>query len=457
MTADNPYLHGHFAPVHDETTAYDLPVVGRIPSELDGRYLRIGPNPLGIDDPATHIWAAAEGMVHGVRIRDGKAEWYRNRWVRSSSVLDALGEPRRANSLDPARDFAPNVHVIGHAGKTFALVEAGACPYELDHELGTVGPSDLGATPDGFVANAHAKLDHATGELHSLAYIPGLAFAQHIVSDVNGELCHVTTIPTAADTPYMHDFALTESHVIVYDTPLVYRAELLAQGITPGATLGWKTEHPGRVGVLSRSGGPVRWFETAPTHISHTLNAYDEGNRIIVDVIRSDEPVDPVDPGAVSPILDRWEIDLAAGKVTSAPIDERPQDFPRLNESFVARRHRYGYSAASELYGLPFPVGDESPAEASTNALVKHDLEQGTVEVHRFPRGVAVGEAAFAANPYGHAEDDGYLMTYINDPERGASDLLILAAQDFSGTPVARIQLPVRVPLGLHGSWIPDS
>ncbi|HEX2746255.1 MAG TPA: carotenoid oxygenase family protein [Streptosporangiaceae bacterium] len=37
-----------------------------------------------------------------------------------------------------------------------------------------------------------------------------------------------------------------------------------------------------------------------------------------------------------------------------------------------------------------------------------------------------------------------------------SADLVILAAQDFTGPPVARVHLPARIPLGFHGSWIAD-
>ena len=91
MTDMKRFLDGPFAPVTEEVTAFDLPVTGQVPSGLDGRYLRNGPNPMGLDDPGYH-WFLGDGMVHGVRLRDGRAEWYRNRWVRSRAVAQARGE-----------------------------------------------------------------------------------------------------------------------------------------------------------------------------------------------------------------------------------------------------------------------------------------------------------------------------------------------------------------------------
>ena len=97
-TVENLYLTGNYAPVPDELTAAHLPVTGRLPEELQGRYLRNGPNPVRAPEPSTYHWFTGDGMVHGIRLRDGKAEWYRNRWVRSSDV--ASGFPNRESRRD---------------------------------------------------------------------------------------------------------------------------------------------------------------------------------------------------------------------------------------------------------------------------------------------------------------------------------------------------------------------
>ena len=151
----NRYLADNFAPVRQEVTAHDLPVTGTIPDHLDGRYLRIGPNPAG-DPGEDYHWFLGQGMVHGVRIADGRAAWYRNRWVRP--------EPG---------EFAPNTNVLQHGGRTLALVEAGSPPYELSSELETLGRCDFGGTrltvgPGGYTAHPHE--DPETGELHAISY-----------------------------------------------------------------------------------------------------------------------------------------------------------------------------------------------------------------------------------------------------------------------------------------------
>jgi len=159
-------------------------------------------------------------------------------------------------------------------------------------------------------------------------------------------------------------------------------------------------------------------------------------------------------------VLERWTIDPVAGTTRRRTVDDRPQEFPRVNESVLSRRHRYGYAAVTgEMNAVAMPpVDGPLPDEAFDNALIKHDYDRGTAEVHRFGRHAAVGEGVFAGagSAEGSAEDDGYVLAYVHDPDRGAADLVILSALDFTGEPVARIHLPVRVPLGFHGSWLPD-
>ncbi|WP_316520157.1 carotenoid oxygenase family protein [Kitasatospora brasiliensis] len=136
-------------------------------------------------------------------------------------------------------------------------------------------------------------------------------------------------------------------------------------------------------------------------------------------------------------------------------LDDRVQEFPRLNSRHTDRPYRYGYTVAVELYAPPAGPGDDRPDGGFSNAPLKHGLDRGTVEAHEFGRFGAVGEAVFVPAESPTAEDDGYLMAYVHDPARGAADLVILAAQDFTGEPVARVHLPVRVPLGLHGNRVP--
>jgi carotenoid cleavage dioxygenase-like enzyme len=453
--AGSRFLQGPFAPVTAEITAFDLPVTGRVPAELNGCYLRNGPNPMGPDGPGQH-WFVGAGMVHGVRLRDGRAEWYRNRWVRSRQVAEALGESWRQGPVHADADFAANTHIIRHAGRTLATVEAGALPYELDAELDTQGPYDFGGKlPGGFAA--HTKVDPRTGELHAIAYFWAWDYVQHIVISAGGDVIRATSIPVP-DGPMIHDFALTEKYVVIFDLPVTFSLTAAASGVTLPYT--WNPDHRARVGLLSRDGSSseVRWLEAEPCWIFHTLNAYDEGGAVVVDVVQYEGAYDVSLLAGRGPVtLDRWTIDPIAGKVARRRLDDRLQEFPRVDERLLSRRHRFGYSAViGEVSRATVSLTGDFADQAFANALLKHDLVKDSVEAHDFGPDATAGEAVFVPASPMAAEDDGYVMAFVHAPDRGAADLVILAAQDFTGEPVARIHLPARIPLGFHGSWLPD-
>ncbi|MFH8342662.1 carotenoid oxygenase family protein [Streptomyces sp. AM6-12] len=456
--AATPFLEGAFAPVAEELTAFDLEVTGRIPHDLDGRYLRNGPNPLRLEDVRAHHWMLGDGMVHGVRLRGGRAEWYRNRWVRSRRVTAELGEPYPGQA--PPDDFACNTHVIPYKGRILALQESGPLPYELDGELNTVRPYDFRSTLTG-AFTAHTKYDAVADELHAIAYYPTWDHVRHIMIDRSGRVVRTTRVPVA-DAPMMHDFALTGKYVVIVDVPITFDAAAAEAGaVVPYV---WNDRHPMRVGLLPRTGGTTRWFEIDPVYYSHTLNAYDEGDTVVMEYVGFPAPFYAAGRGmggpcaTGSPTLDRWTIDVHAGRLRGSRLDDRPQEFPRINEALVSRRHRYAYTAsAAEMWRAYETVDGVPPDEKFSNYLVKHDMVRGGGQLHRFPTGAAVGEPVFVPRRGARAEDDGYVLSYVNDPDRGATDLVILAAQDFTGHPLGRIHLPGRVPLGFHGSWVADA
>ena len=85
------YWTENFAPV-GEVTATDLRIIGELPKELNGRYLRNGPNPIGAI-PEQHHWFLGDGMVHGICLQEGRAAWYRNRYVGSDRTAELIGRP----------------------------------------------------------------------------------------------------------------------------------------------------------------------------------------------------------------------------------------------------------------------------------------------------------------------------------------------------------------------------
>ncbi|MBO0854275.1 MAG: carotenoid oxygenase family protein [Nocardia sp.] len=475
----NQFLEGAFAPISREYTLTDLRVTGSIPDHLDGRYLRNGPNPVGELDPALYNWFIGDGMVHGVRLREGCAEWYRNRWVRGPVTAKALGE-RPRHALEGAWGPGANTNVIGHAGRTLALIEAGQPNYELSEELDTIGVCDFdGTLPGGYTA--HPKRDPKTGELHAVSYsfLRGNKI-QYSVIGVDGRARRTVDIEVSG-SPMMHDFSLTENHVILYDLPVTFDTRQAAQMSVPGplrlparlmmsALIGrvpipsppgsrgtevtrdrrlpyrWNPGYPARIGVMPRTGGnaDVRWFDIDPCYVFHPMNAYEDGDTIALDLVRYDRVFDAdlLGPLESPPSLEHWEIDLNAGKVRQERRDDRPQEFPRVDERRTGRRHRYGYAAG---------IGDTEEG----SVLFRHDLVRGDSSVRSFGNGKVVGEFVFEPSSADAAEDDGVLMGLVTDPAAGTTDLAILDAATLED--VARVHLPHRIPVGFHGNWVPSA
>ena len=436
------YLSGNYAPVAEEVTAFDLPVSGALPDELHGCYLRIGPNPWPVPEGPYH-WFTGDGMVHGVALEGGRARWYRNRWVRTPSVAERLGEAPPTGPAPPMYDAA-NTNVLGHAGRTLCLTET-AMPYELTAELDTVGRTDFGGPlPSGFTA--HPKVDPATGELLGFAYWFDHPYVRYHVIGPDGRLARSVELDTAGPT-MMHDFAVTEHHAVFLDLPVLFRWELATDPSVP-FPFTWDDDYGARVGLLPRDGDAVEWFDVEPCYVFHPLNAYEDGDRVVLDVVRYQSMFRPTPEARVSePVttLDRWVIDRTSGKVHEDRLDDHHQEFPQVDPRRTGRRHRYGYAASAASSGR------------ESSFLLKHDLQTGAVETHRFGAGRVPGEASFVPAGEGAGEDEGWLLSFVYDGGRDGSDLVVLDATDVAGAPVATVTLPQRVPFGFHGNWVASS
>lgn len=444
----NRYLEGLYAPVDVEVTALDLEVTGALPVELDGRYLRNGPNPVGPVDVANHHWFVGDGMVHGIRLRDGRAEWYRNRWVRSSAVAGVLGEPAAPGEHPEQRSVA-NTNVIGHAGTTFAIVEAGGRPAELTDELDTVRFSDFdGTLRHGFTA--HPKRDPRTGELHAANYWwmrPEVI--DYTVVGADGRVRHQVDIPVPGN-PMVHDCSITESAMVLYDLPVLFDLDLAMAGRT--LPYGWSDAYGARLGVLPLGGGAeeVRWFEIEPCYVFHPINAFDDGDRVVIDVVRHPKmfATDHLGPNEGAPAIWRYVLDRSTGAATEAQLDDRAVEFPRVDERMVGRHHRFSWAT-----GLG--IGGDGEIVWPGNGLVRHDAASGESQARSFGPGRTVGEAVFVPRAADAAEDDGWYLALVHDAATDRSELVVIDAQDWLGEPVATVHLPVRVPLGFHGNWVP--
>lgn len=435
------HLRGNWAPVLDELTETDLEVEGAIPPGLDGLYVRTGPNPASGTSPH---WFMGDGMLHGVRLGNGKAEWYRNRFVKTPNITEPLEDPA-AGMGDLARGTG-NTHVVAYNGQILCL-EEGHWPWQVDGDLETVGVQNYGGALTTSMT-AHPKICPATGELLAFSYFsfqpPYLTY--HRIS-ADGALVQSEGI----DIPnmvMMHDFNVTRNHVVFMDLPLVFDLEMAASGVP----FRFDADAGARLGVMPRNGGnaDVRWFEIDPCYVFHPVNAHEAGDRIVLHVSRQPEAFgSSSDDYAQVGRLWRWTIDLTAGTVTEEQVDDRPGDFGRVADAKVGLDARYGYLMAMAGEG-----NAEEPVYGS--ALWKYDLTDGSCSEHHLGDGVRGGEPVFAAAPDGTAEDDGWIVTIAHDTASDRSKLIVVDATDFASPPVATVHLPRRVPYGAHGSWVAD-
>jgi carotenoid cleavage dioxygenase-like enzyme len=456
----NPYLAGPYTPTSEEVTVSELAVEGQIPTDLNGAYVRNGPNPR-FDPRGRYHWFDGDGMVHAVHFADGKAS-YRNRWIRTDGLERerAARQPLWRGILEPWQDNPPgepekdtaNTDVVFHNDRLLALWYRAGKPYALDPvTLETLGAEDFGGTLRCEVS-AHAKVDELTGELCFFDYGLKPPYMRYGVVGPDGAIRHF--VPIDLPGPRLpHDMAITERYSILMDLPLINDPEAAKAG---RFRLLFERSMPSRFGVIPRYGSAdqLRWFEADPCFIYHSVNAREEGDEIVMDVCRVKRPEPRSDlDGPLAQMLSylrldahmhRYRFDLRSGKTTEQTIDDDNSEFPSINQGLVGRRSRYAYTMhISPEKTLLF------------DGLMKYEVDSGAVETHWFGDGRWGSEAPFAPRAGSSAEDDGYLVSYVYDERENQSEVEVLDAADVGAGPVCRVKLPVRVPLGFHATWVP--
>lgn len=443
----NPFLQGIFAPIDRETTAENLSVQGQLPVALRGLYLRTGPNPLKAPRAADYHWFMGDGMVHGLRLQDGQAKWYRSRWVGSDEVNKALGRPVLPGKRRGLSGVV-NTNVFGHAGRIWAATEAGVLPIELDAQLNSVrhGLFDSKLT---LPYSAHPHLDPITGDLHAICYH---ALAPWVVRymrvNAEGRVDRVVSIPVKHG-PMIHDCAITASKVIVLDLPVTLSPEMIKEGASfPYA---WNDRHPARVGLLPRDGQEqdIRWLDVDPCYVFHPCNAYDMSDgTVVLDVVVHERmfvrsKVGPELDG--KPRFERWTLPAGGTRVQRQVVHDASQEFPRFDERLAGRPYRYAYAVCADF---DQPGGQR---------LYKHDLQAMHTTAHAFGAHLTPGEFVFVPREAHSAEDDGWLMGLVHNHQTNCGELHVLDARDMAAPAVAVVRLPVRVPMGFHGNWVADA
>ncbi|KAK1425294.1 hypothetical protein QVD17_20645 [Tagetes erecta] len=485
------WLSNNYAPVDETPPCKDLPVIGHLPECLNGEFVRLGPNPKFAPVAGYH-WFDGDGMIHGLRIKDGKPT-YVPRYVRTarleqeeffggakfSKIGDLTGRfgllmilMETFRSKLKVLDFSygngtGNTALVYHHGKLLALSE-GDKPYVIkvleDGDLQTLGLMDYDQRLS-HAFTAHPKIDPVTGEMFAFGYSRTPPYITYRVISKDGVINDPVQI-TVPESIMMHDFAITQNYAVFMDLPLFFRPKEMMND--KKFSYIFDETKKARFGILPRYAKNelhIKWFELPTCFIFHNANAWEEGDEVVLIVCRHQNPhLDMVGGGVKEKIdnitceLYEMRFNMETGKASQKKLSESAVDFPRVNEFYTGRKQRYVYATRFDIIG-------------KANAIVKFDLdaepETGKTEVeiggnvkgiYELERGRFGSEAVFVPSQPGvdTEEDDGYLIFFTHDENTGKSSVTVIDAKTMSPDPVAIVPLPHRVPYGFHAFFVTE-
>lgn len=460
-----PMLTGALAPVSEEFVLDDLVIEGELPADLNGVYLRNGPNQRFEPNGSYHAFDG-DGMLHAAHFDRGKVT-YRNKWIRTDAWLEedkagrslytGIYSTRKGRDDKPLKDTA-NTDVIGHAGHAVACWYLAGVPYHVDPvTLKTIGKGDYLFGPGkGF--SAHPKVDEHTGELMFFDYYHSRPHMSYGVVDAAGKATHQTLIELpGARLP--HDMAITEHYSILHDLP-VYNDETAFQA--GRHKIRFDASLPARFGVIPRygNGNSIRWFEFSPCFLYHVVNAWEEGDEIVMVACRY-MPARAADGGIdeqrtarqiATLVMDarlwRYRMNLKTGAAIEECLDpDLNVEFPGFDSARSGRKSQWSY------------LVDHDPAILRWTGLRKYNTDTGAcVGAWTDDRDACwYSEPWFAPADNQVSEDHGYVVSFVWNDRTRKQQLQVFDAQDLSQGPVARVQIPHRIPSGFHACWMKPS
>jgi carotenoid cleavage dioxygenase-like enzyme len=454
-----------------------LPMEGSLPPDLQGTLFRVGPRgtgrtsgerpPPASDDTAEDTAGLPPGALHAVELRDGAAVSYLSResdadagvfWHAGSVLaLPETGLPLRYSRVLEEQGFGGSlkIPVASHTHR----VAADGCRvlFSVEDRNDTDAGSGDGDDADGSDAET---LDEGiwllVGEW-----------------DAAGALRTAQAVSLERAT-WQHDIAVTARHVVFIESPT-----RPVPGLAATVPFGWVPGAEGWVGVVDRGGdGAVQWFRYDPALVTHVLGAWEEPAQraaggadtdIVLYVCRYDVPEEgqPTDLGAsvVGPqgigltpigdslaVLERWR--LHGDRLERTQVDERNVEYPRMDAVLTGGPFRFGYCVETSWGGGAATSGSSS--SVGHPGLLRLDLQRHEVAPWTPGPGRTPSEPIFVRARDGHGDDEGWLLSVVDDPDRGASDLYVLDASSFGRRrPEAVIHLPERLPFRSHGEWVP--
>ncbi len=443
--SNNSFLQGINAPVFEEVEINNLKISGQIPEELQGMYVRNGPNPMF--KPSSYNYPLeGDGMLHSINLNRGKVS-YKNRWIQTRGLAYEMFEGKELKELK-FKNYA-NTNIISHGDKLLALYEIGL-PYEVNKNLETIGKWDFNHQLEQAMT-AHPKIDPHTGELHFYRYsFFNTPYLHYYVADSNNKI--IRELPIEIPQPTMiHDMAISENYIIFFNCPLVFSMTNARNNNIPFV---WQQEQGTTIILVDRHD-----FERQPTYLKtnafwtwHFLNSFETNNQLFIDFIAY--PTIQSESNWESMLthqsnLRRLTINLETHQMDFEDLDDRFVELPTLNQNYLGKAYQFGYT--------PYYDTELSSRKKIPNlspSLIQYDLVNKTNKIHQFKQGCYGGEAAFIPSTKGQSELDGYVVTFVYNENTNTSDFVIIDPRNFESEPIATVHLPVRVPSGFHGNWI---
>lgn len=460
-----PALDGNNGPVHQEDVFTDLPVIGTMPTDFAGLYVRNGPNAFYAPTWRYHAYDG-DGMLHAVHFEHGKVT-YRNRWVQTSALAEeqaagrtlwkGLKEPFRRDRPDEPLKNTSNTDVKYHAGRLITMWYRSGMPYAVDPlTLQTLGTADYGGALTRI--SAHSRPDEHTGELMWFDYATQQPYMRYGVIGPDRRARHEIEIPLPGPN-LPHDMAVTEHYTILHDFPLRLDMEALACG---RYKVSFHPDEPTRFAIVPRHGkaNEIRWFSARPCYMLHVVNAWEEGDEVVM--VGTPYRMHTDDHGRIDArrlertinqrqrdfLLYEWRFDLRTGQTRERVIDDvLNSEFPVINAAYQGRPNRWSYH-------IVFPPGGRE--EPRFPGLVKYDLHTGGYLAYSAGPQYFYNEPGFAPRDQPSSEDDGYLVTLVWNPVDQRSEIQVFDALGgrLGAGPVARLILPRRVPNGFHATYV---
>jgi carotenoid cleavage dioxygenase-like enzyme len=443
-----------------ENDLYDCEVEGKLPADLDGAFYRVGPDPQypKPDKYATDIPFDGEGHVSMFRIKDGHVD-YKSRYVRTqrwkaqhAARRSLFGMYRNPGTDDSSvkglsRGTA-NTQIVYHHGKLFAMKE--------DSPPVAMNPITLETTDDYYTFGggmksltftAHPKLDPMTGEMICFGYEAKGFYTPDIEvfsADKTGKVIWSAWVKSPY-TCMIHDFGVTQKHILFLATPLAANPEQVARG---GVHWAWDSTLPSYLGVMRRGGdgSDIQWIKGPGWMATHTMGAWSDGDKVYFDVDGAPSNQFPFFPQVHEP----FNGPASVGRIVrlTADMSKKSQDtygretlFPQITGQLSRQDDRY--------HTVPYRYGILNGA--GWNWI---DHQTGKVATFTLPD-TQLQEATFVPRKKGAPEGDGYLIGVASKPrENGRSDLVIADTSDLSAGPVAVVHMPYKVVGQVHGFWV---